>query len=88
LGQVVVNGNYAHRAETPFTDNNLGFINEQNRFDASIGLDVADTGLNVTVYGKNLSNEVLHGGDTQLSNGTFSPLSKGRVIGVELNFEY
>jgi len=45
-------------------------------------------GFNVTVYGKNLSNEVLHGNDTQLSNGTFAPLAKGRVFGVELNYDY
>jgi len=88
VGKMTVNGNYSHRDQAAFTDNNLGFINAQDRFDASIGLDFVDSGFNVTVYGKNLSNEVLHGGDTQLSNGTFSPLAKGRVIGVELNYEY
>jgi len=85
---MTLNGNYSHRDQTAFTDNNLGFVNAQDRFDASIGLDIQDTGASVTVYGKNLSNEVLHGGDTQLSNGTFSPLSKGRVIGIEFNYEY
>jgi len=88
FGRMTLNGNYSHRDQTAFTDNNLGFVNAQDRFDASIGLDIQDTGASVTVYGKNLSNEVLHGGDTQLSNGTFSPLSKGRVIGIEFNYEY
>jgi len=88
LGTMTLNANYAHRDRAFFTDNNLGFINPQDRFDASVGLDIQDSGLNVTIYGKNLSNEVLHGGDTQLSNGTFSPLAKGRVIGLELNYEY
>jgi len=87
-GQYDFNVNYAHRDQTPFTDNNLGFINAQDRVDASIGFTYKDTGLNFTLYGKNLSNEVLFGGDTQLSAGTFSPLSKGRVVGFEVNYEY
>jgi len=87
FGKMTFNGNYAHRDQAFFTDNNLGFINAQDRFDASIGLDLSQ-GFNVTVYGKNLSNEVLHGNDTQLSNGTFAPLAKGRVFGVELNYDY
>ncbi len=91
FGLATLNGNYAHRDRAAFTDNNLGFFNAQDRFDASLGFDIQDTGVNLTVYGKNLTNEVLHGGDTVLSsavNGTFSPLAKGRVIGVELNYEY
>lgn len=86
-GRYAVNLNYSHRDETPFTDNNLGFLNTQDRFDASIGLTM-ESGWNFTLYGKNLTNEVLHGNDTQLSNGTFAPLSKGRVVGIELNYEY
>jgi len=86
-GAYTVNLNYSHRDETPFTDNNLGFVNEQDRFDASVALSL-NSGLNFTFYGKNLTDEVLHGGDTQLSNGTFSPLAKGRVIGLEVNYEF
>jgi iron complex outermembrane receptor protein len=51
----------------------------------------------IGIYGKNMLNEVKHGGDTQLPSvlgpvqlgGTFSPLAKGRVFGVEftINFE-
>jgi len=87
LGKMTFNGNYAHRDRAFFTDNNLGFINAQDRFNASIGLDF-DQGFNITIYGNNLSNEVLHGNDTQLSNGTFAPLAKGRVFGIELNYDY
>jgi len=88
LGQATLNVNYAHRDRAFFTDNNLGFTNSQDRFDASLGLDIKESGVNVTIYGKNLTNEVLHGNDTQLSNGTFAPLSKGRVIGIEFGYEY
>ena len=43
----------------------------------------------MSFYGKNLLNEVNFGNDTQLpislGGGTFSPLMKGRVIGLELS---
>jgi iron complex outermembrane receptor protein len=53
----------------------------------------------VSLYGKNLLNDVKHGGDTQLPatlgppaiafplGGTFSPLSKGRIVGIELGYK-
>jgi len=87
-GRYSFNFNYSNRDETPFTDNNLGFINQQDRIDASINLAFNESGINLSLYGKNLTDEVLHGGDTQLSNGTFSPLAKGRVIGLELTYDY
>lgn len=83
--------NYSHRDEAPYTDNNLGFLNENDRFDASFTI-TRDSGLSISLYGKNLSNEVVHGNDTQLPatlgpapvGGTFAPLTKGRVIGLEI----
>lgn len=88
FGKATFNVNYAHRDRAFYTDNNLGFINPQDRIDASLGFDFDDSGVNLTVYGKNLTNQVLHGNDTQLSNGSFAPLAKGRVMGVELTYEY
>lgn len=87
--------NYSHRDESPYTDNNLGFLNENDRFDASFTV-TRDSGLSISLYGKNLSNEVAHGNDTQLPSllgpvpvgGTFAPLTKGRVIGVEIQAEF
>lgn len=87
--------NYSHRDESPYTDNNLGFLNENDRFDASFTI-TRDSGLSISLYGKNLSNEVAHGNDTQLPallgpvpvGGTFAPLTKGRVIGVEIQTEF
>ncbi len=88
FGEVVFNGNYSHRDASFFTDNNFGIIPSQDRFDANVSYDVPNSGVNLTVYGKNITNEVILGGDTQLSNGTFSPLGKGGVYGVELTYEY
>ena len=88
IGDIIANVSYAHRAESPFTDNNLGFIDVQNRYDASVTLALNDPDWSFTIFGKNLSDEVSFGGDTQLSNGTFSPLSKGRVVGFEFDWQY
>ncbi len=87
--------NYAFRDDAFYTDNNLGYFLSQKMLDA--GLDFR-TGKHwvVSLYGRNLLNEVNHGGDTQLPavlgpvplGGTFSPLSKGRVVGLEVTFDY
>ncbi|MEM9257013.1 MAG: TonB-dependent receptor [Pseudomonadota bacterium] len=88
---------YAYRDETAFTDDNLGFILEQEIVDA--GLDFYSNSGNwvFSVYAKNLLDEVKHGGDTQLPDdladavpwgGTFSPLSKGRHYGLEVTYNF
>ncbi len=46
------------------------------------------------MYGRNLLDEAKHGGDTQLPamlgsvelGGTFSPLAKGRTVGLEVTY--
>jgi len=86
---------YSHRDEAPFTDSNLGFLNEQDRIDASYTLSF-ENGMSLSLFGKNLTDEVIHGNDTQLPSllgpvplgGTFAPLSKGRVIGLELSADF
>ncbi|EED31540.1 outer membrane protein [gamma proteobacterium NOR5-3] len=88
--------NYAYRDEVFFTDNNLGFINEQDILDA--GLDVySNNGSWVfSLYGRNMLDTVKHGGDTQLSptlagvptGGTFSPLMRGQTYGAEVTFNF
>jgi len=59
-----------------------------------LAFHVLDDRGTITIFGQNLTNDVQIGGDTQLParlgpvplGGTFSPLSKGRVFGVELRF--
>jgi len=91
LGIATFQLNFSHRDETAYTDNNLGIQNENDRVDANIAL-VQSNGLTFSLYGKNLTDEVNHGNDTQLPlnlgpaalGGTFAPLAKGRVIGLEV----
>jgi len=84
--------NYSHRDSSFYTDNNLGFLNEIEIIDASVALNLSSNAT-FSVYGKNLLNENNFGGDTQLpptigpfpfGGGTFSPLAKGRIVGIEL----
>ena len=87
---------YAYCDEMAFTDDNRGFIDELSVVDA--GLDfISNSGVWIfSVYGKNLLDEVNHGGDTQLpddiggfpTGGTFAPLSPGRRYGLEVTFNF
>ncbi|MDH4073259.1 MAG: TonB-dependent receptor, partial [Gammaproteobacteria bacterium] len=73
-----------------YTDNNAGKLREADMFDARLGLGLMDDQLLFSVFGKNLKDEPTIGGDTQLSTifpgSTFSPLNKGRIYGVELQY--
>jgi iron complex outermembrane receptor protein len=95
-GYLTARANYAYRDDSAFSDNNLGFLLSQKILDA--GLDFQTTGgrWSYSVYGRNLLNEVSHGSDFQLPallgpvpmGGTFSPLAKGRVVGLEISVNY
>lgn len=92
LGRITGRVAYSHRDRAAFTDNNLGFLNPADRIDASLSLAILNGDLVFTLFGKNLTNDVQHGGDTQLParlgplplGGTLSPLSRGRTFGIEM----
>ncbi len=77
---------YSHRDSVPYTDNNLGILLGAEILDASVAYTIG--GATVSLYGQNLLNEVTHGGETQLpltlGGGSFAPLNKGRVVGLEV----
>ena len=85
---------YSYRDESSYTDNNLGYILSQKILDAGLDFRPHNGHWVFSVYGKNLLNEVKHGGDTQLPTrlgsiplgGTYAPLAKGRVVGGEVTF--
>jgi len=86
----------SHRDESAYLDNNLGSINEQDIIDAGIDMYSGDGHWSIGIYAKNLTDQVKHGGDTQLPatigpaalGGTFSPLAKGRIIGAEVTYNF
>ena len=66
LGTLTARANYSHRGEAAYTDNNLGILNAADRIDASLALSMNDGRTRLSLYGKNLTNNVQHGNDTQL----------------------
>ena len=96
LGHIASRIRYSYRDESFFTDNNLGYILSQNVLEAGLDFHAAGSRWIISIYGKNLLNEVKHRGDTQLPpilgpiplGGTYAPLDKGRVIGGEVTFTF
>lgn len=107
LGQssVVTRVNYQYRDRAAYTDDNLGWLNELSMLEVNVSWDTPVNGLSLSLYGRNLLDEVQEGGDTQIpfggplssgvrqpfgnraTAGTFSPLMKGRQVGLEAVFE-
>jgi iron complex outermembrane receptor protein len=88
---------YAFRDDAFYTDNNLGYFLSQEILDAGLDFRTANSHWVFSIYGKNLLDDVNHGGDTQLPatlfgalpwGGTFSPLVKGRIVGLEVSWAY
>ncbi len=84
--------NYNFRDANAYTDNNLGFFDSAGILDAGLSLSFNEGRQVLALYGKNLTDEATIGNDTQLPamlgpvplGGTFAPLNRGRVIGLEL----
>ena len=103
---IVTRVNFQYRDEFAYTDNNFGFVQDTSNLEANITWNTPVDGFSLSVYGRNLLDEVQVGGDTQVpfggplssgqsipfadrpTAGTFSPLQRGRNIGVEALFEF
>ena len=83
---------YAYRDKEFSGDANLGFNRQQKMLEAGVDIHLNDSQWVVGLYGKNLLDWVRFGGDTQLpaqlGGGTFSPLAKGRIFGLELTYNF
>lgn len=94
-GELTARVSYNHRDAAFYNDNNLGRLAEADIVNASLAFAPGEGRWGFALYGENLNGEATWGGDTILpstaafgySGGarpTFSPLNKGRVLGVEL----
>lgn len=94
-GVLAARASYNHRDAAFYNDNNLGVLAEADMVDARLAFTPAGQGWSLALYGENLLDEATWGGDTVLpataafgfSGGerpSFSPLNKGRVLGLEL----
>jgi iron complex outermembrane receptor protein len=87
---------YAYRDKIYTSDSNLGYVDDWANVQAGADLMSKDGSWTLSLYGKNLLNEVVFGGDTGLPNstgpvplgGTFAPLQKGRVMGVQVQYNF
>jgi iron complex outermembrane receptor protein len=98
---------FQHRSKYAYTDTNFGWVGALDNLDADLTLRLPVKGWSLSLYGRNLLDQVQFGGDTQIpfgagafsdgnnrpfdpapAAGTFSPLMKGRVLGVEVTLEY
>jgi len=102
-GVASARASYSHRDKAYHTDNNLGFYNAIDTVDLNLSYSPGGSNLTFNVYAKNLTNETMYGNDAVLPDTptfggdgaagprplpTFSPLSRGRVIGGEVRFEF
>ncbi|EED36380.1 outer membrane protein [Luminiphilus syltensis NOR5-1B] len=80
---------YGYRDDTAYTDNNLGFILEQEILDVALDFHTGDGHWILSLFGRNLLNTVRHGNDTQLPSslgGTFAPLGRPATVGVQASY--
>lgn len=98
-GEVSARLSYNHRDAAFYNDTNFGRLAEVDMVDANLSYAPSSGGWRLSLYGENLLDEATWGGDTTLpstaafgySGGerpTFSPLNKGRVLGIELRWEH
>jgi iron complex outermembrane receptor protein len=94
-GYLTLRANYAYRDHAAFSDNNLGFLLSRQMLDAGVDYHSANGRWTYSIYGRNLLNDVSHGSDFQLPptlgpvplGGTFAPLAKGRIVGLQLSMQ-
>jgi len=86
--------NFNHRDAAPYTDDNRGMLSEVDMLDFSIGYTPDNGSFTVSMFGKNMLDEVTEGNNTQLPavmggiGASFTPLNKGRVMGFEVLYEF
>ena len=79
---------YSYRDEVAYDDANIGIIGEQRLLDVGVDFYSPSENMSVGVYGKNLNDYVKHGNISPVSWGSFSPLMTGKVVGVELVYNF
>ncbi len=103
LGDLSSRVSYNHRDKSYFTDDNRGELKARNTVDANVSFTPDSGYWKFSVYGVNLTDNAYSGNATVLPDvgafggdgpggpnpvPSFSPLSRGRVIGAELSFEF
>lgn len=88
-GSLIVRTSVAHRDDSEIAHNNTGVLDGGDMVNASLSFEPSNR-MRITLYGRNLLNEVFrrsHFDLTGLVESTYSPLKEGRVIGLETNWK-
>lgn len=78
---------YSHLDGSAFTDSNSTFLRGAELVDGSVKFATSDRRYSLSIYGKNLLDEVYESSHAPTPFGTFRSLNKGRVIGVEFGVQ-
>lgn len=88
-GLVSLRANYNHRSSGFWNDSNRDTLNSADLLDAGMSYSTADGKWTATLFGKNLlDNQVEMTRFTLGAPYVFAPINKGRVVGVELQYQY
>ena len=88
-GLINVAANHSYRDENAYNDSNTEVFDEQRRTNASINYFSPNEQWQVSLFGKNLSDEANWGNLTSIAGlFTAGPMQKGRLYGLEVNFRY
>ena len=91
-GLVSLRGSYSHRTSSPFNDDNTGITPSMDMVNAGLAYTTPDGQWTATLYGKNLLDDQRPTTVAPLVAGgvpfTYAPLAKGRVLGLELQYQY
>lgn len=68
-GSLVSRASFQHRDEFAYTDNNFGYVDAADQVDANLTWNTPYDGFSVSLFGKNLLDEAIAGGDTQVPFG-------------------
>ncbi len=79
--------NFSYREGHPYNDSNTEVYEDQERLNANINWFLPNDEWQISLYGKNLTDEANWGNLTSISGiYTAGPMQPGRVIGLEVNF--
>lgn len=82
---------YSFRDRQAASDDNLAYLNSQSILDLNIGWRPLNSNWHLSLYGKNLLNDVVFNSDTQLPasmGSTAANMKKGRIIGLEARYRF
>lgn len=86
-GLVNLATNFSYRESHPYNDSNSEIYEDQDRLNANINWFLPNDEWQISLYGKNLTDEANWGNLTSISGiYTAGPMQQGRVIGLEVNF--